>query len=160
LQTLAFNKNCLCAWHKKHIPVELWDLALAATAKERCLISSENGRNQVLSGTGLFDPEKHMEYCKAPATDRQKDAASSTIKAFWSSLPREEKSKRATKASLEAAKKNRKKVILTFPDGLSKTLPSVTEAVNEAKMSTATFYRMLNKGVKSKSGFHARYVDG
>ena len=27
LQTLAFQKNCLCGWHKKHLPSKLWDLS-------------------------------------------------------------------------------------------------------------------------------------
>jgi hypothetical protein len=27
LQTLALRKNCLCAWHKKHLPTELLELA-------------------------------------------------------------------------------------------------------------------------------------
>jgi len=26
LQTLAFNKNCLCPWHVQHLPDELWEL--------------------------------------------------------------------------------------------------------------------------------------
>jgi hypothetical protein len=27
LQTLALKKNCMCGWHKKHLPSQLWDLS-------------------------------------------------------------------------------------------------------------------------------------
>ncbi len=64
LQTLAFNKNCLCPWHVQHLPDKLWELC-------RPLFSSskrEIGLQHVKSG--------HMEYMQSRIDrDIQREAA-------------------------------------------------------------------------------------
>jgi hypothetical protein len=159
LQTLAFKKQCHCGWHKKYVPDMLWNLASEAVYEERSQTSRKVGQKLFQEGRGLFDPEKNQEYCKAPASDKQKESASKAIREFWASLPEEEKTERATRASAEAAKKNRKKVLLVFPNGETKVYSSTEEARLATGMSTASFFKMLKGRVKSIKGFLAEYVN-
>jgi hypothetical protein len=39
LQTLAFNRNCLCPWHKQHLPELIWERCLPLF-REFCRVST------------------------------------------------------------------------------------------------------------------------
>lgn len=137
------------------MPEWLWTLATESIFDKSSKRSREQGKKLHSRGVGLFDPETHQEYCKRPATKRQKEAASVAIRDFWAGLSKEEKTARATKASLEAAKKTRKKVLLTYPDGSTKIFDNANEARVEANVATATFVKMRKLRVKSRGGFLA-----
>jgi hypothetical protein len=134
----------------------LWDLAIHSIFGQSSQKSHDLGKSNYLKKVGLFNPQNHLDYCRAPATKKQKESASVAIKTFWGGLSEKEKSDRGLKASLEAAKKTRKKILLTYPDGSTKIFNSVKEAMLEAKVSPATIIKMRSKGVKSKGGFMAK----
>jgi len=63
LQTLAFNKNCLCPWHIQHLPEFLWDLCLPLFTQSKRQIGKIGGPSSVQRKVGLHDP-KNKEVCR------------------------------------------------------------------------------------------------
>jgi hypothetical protein len=94
LQTLAFNRNCLCPWHIRHLPDNLWQMCRPIYSAAKREHSNPNfgnfaqpyidrgkqreaarkvGENHVLSGhldriRGLVDPEKRVDRARAMGT--------------------------------------------------------------------------------------------
>jgi hypothetical protein len=159
LQTLAFSYPCLCGWHKQYIPEWLWDLAIKHVHEKISSRSRETALKHKEKGVGLFDPNKFLEYCASPATQKQKDSASAAISLFWSGLTPEERSKQTKNGCDAAAQVNRKRVLITFPDGTEKVFKSSKEALQVVKVSSATFNKMKKTGVKSPTGYFARNLD-
>ena len=159
LQTLAFNRLCLCGWHKQHLPEWLWDLAVKHVHEQISSRSRETALKNKEKGLGLYDPEKFLSYCSRPASVRQKEAASAAISKYWRELSPEEKSAKARVGADAAAKKCRKRVLVTFPDGTEKVFESSKEALQVVKVSSATFNKMKKTGVKSPKGHLARNMD-
>jgi hypothetical protein len=63
LQTLAFDRCTLCAWHKQHVPVRLWDLCLPLFLVKATKAGSIAGRKNVESG--------HILQIRTPEGSRQ-----------------------------------------------------------------------------------------
>ena len=62
LQTLAFNRNCLCPWHVKYLPSQLWNLCLPLFRDQKSKVGQrhiETGHIQNLHTHR--DPEKLKE---------------------------------------------------------------------------------------------------
>jgi hypothetical protein len=137
----------------------LWDLAVKHVHEQISSRSRETALKNKEKGLGLYDPEKFLSYCSRPATARQKEAASAAISKYWRELSPEEKSAKATVGADAAAKKCRKRVLVTFPDGTEKVFESSKEALQVVKVSSATFNKMKKTGVKSPKGHLARNMD-
>lgn len=63
LQTLAFEKCCLCPWHVKHLPQNLWTLARPLYQKHK----HEIGVKQVANEIGIHAPGMQSMAGKASA---------------------------------------------------------------------------------------------
>ncbi len=50
LQTLAFGRCTLCAWHKQHVPEWLWDLCLPLYSLKSAKAGAISGKKNVESG--------------------------------------------------------------------------------------------------------------
>ena len=159
LQTVAFSYPCLCGWHKQYVPDWLWAMAFTQVHDKTSSRSRRNALKNVEQGIGLFDPEKFTEYCKLPATQKQKEAASIAISKFWSELTPEERSTRAKIGSDAAAIVNKKKVLVIFPNGTEKIFESCEEARQVVGVKVTMFWAMRKNGVKSSAGFYARNLD-
>lgn len=54
LQTLAFRQNCLCGWHKKHLPVTLIALAWPYYCRRQSLTLKSTHRKNTINGKSLL----------------------------------------------------------------------------------------------------------
>lgn len=65
LQTLVFKTLCHCGWHKKHIPLLLWELASSCILHERqkwgrelgAIVGPSAGKKLFVEKKGLFDAD-------------------------------------------------------------------------------------------------------
>lgn len=54
LQTLAFRQNCLCGWHKKHLPITLIALAWPYYRKRQSLKLKARHRKNTINGKSVL----------------------------------------------------------------------------------------------------------
>jgi len=61
LQTLVFNKNCLCGWHKNHTPLFLWNLCFPLYSKAAAKVRRNSNHRRYEEGTHPMQQENNRE---------------------------------------------------------------------------------------------------
>jgi len=157
LQTLAFGKNCLCAWHKKYLPEKILTLSWGyykdhkRKVGKKCVankigIHSEAylnsvERSQVSSRVGLLNKELGKGIFARTPEQRSLDgklAAKVVVenKLGWQSDRIREKTRLG----------HMKKVTVTDPEGNQRQFSSIGEACSAYGVSGAALTKYLRKG--------------
>jgi hypothetical protein len=61
LQTLAMNRNCLCGWHKKYLPLSLWNLCSPFYKKQARQLGADTGAKTVELQIGCHTEENRFK---------------------------------------------------------------------------------------------------
>lgn len=157
LQTLALRKNCLCAWHKKHLPAELlklaWPFYRKRSQETMAKWTSEQRTAYAIKSHQNKDSRVRSEIARKGALayweniteeDRQHHSArvSARLNKEWAQLSPEQR-----KDKLQNARKSlMKEVTVILMNGTTLSFDSISHAGEHFAVSRKVMARLVRTG--------------
>jgi hypothetical protein len=146
LQTLAFRKVCVCPWHVKHLPTELWSLCKPLYVARQSLI----GQQHVASG--------HWEKCVSLGGKACYEKHPDRIKELGRVQGKINVDDGTLKRAREAMVESTRKPVEAIKFGQSLKFPSIAEASRQLKIPSGNINRCLKGTRKTAGGYSWSYV--
>ena len=141
LQTLAFEKVCVCPWHVKHLPPKLWDLCKPVYSARQSSI----GQQHVASG--------HWARCARMGGKASYQKQADRIKELGRTQGKINAENGTLQRARESMVESTRKPVRATGHGKSMEFPSISEASRQLGISIQNIHKCLKGERKTAGGY-------